>query len=99
MRVRFEMRMFGLVQWAPLRVWVSKHGFSRAGTPWHNYSAAGGFRQENMLMRELSSQEWSAPVPVPSGGGGGATPAPPEPRPSPHQPARAVGAPWERVCP
>ena len=66
MRVRFEMRMFGLVQWAPLRVWVSKHGFSRAGTPWHNYSAAGGFRQENMLMRELSSQEWSAPVPVPS---------------------------------
>jgi hypothetical protein len=53
-RVRFEMRMFGLVQWAPLRVWVSKHGFSRAGTPWHNYSAADGFRQENMLMWELA---------------------------------------------
>ena len=46
--------MFGLVQWSPLRVWVSKHGFTRAGTPWHNYSAANGFREENMLMWELS---------------------------------------------
>ena len=38
-RTRIEARVHGLVQWEPLRIWVSHYGFVRGGTPWHNYSA------------------------------------------------------------
>lgn len=40
-RARIELRVFGLVQWEPLRVWTSRYGFLRAGTPWFNYSSEG----------------------------------------------------------
>ena len=36
---RVETRIFGLVQWEPLRIWTSRYGFFRGGTPWFNYSA------------------------------------------------------------
>jgi len=49
-RVRFEIRVFGLVQWGPLRVWVSRHGFSRGGSPWWNYTADEGFHASNRRM-------------------------------------------------
>ena len=38
--VRVELRVFGMVQFDPLRVWVSRHGFTRCGTPTQNYSTA-----------------------------------------------------------
>lgn len=36
---RVETRIFGLVQWEPLRIWTSRYGFFRGGSPWFNYSA------------------------------------------------------------
>ena len=44
---RFEIRVFGLAQWEPLRVWTSRHGFSRVGSPWWNYTAAHGLTTHN----------------------------------------------------
>jgi len=54
---RFEVRVFGLIQWQPLRVWVSRHGFSRSGSPWFNYSTENGFAHvgPEKLMWELSA--------------------------------------------
>jgi len=39
-RSRVEVRMFGMVQWEPLRIWTSRYGFFRGGSPWFNYSAS-----------------------------------------------------------
>mmetsp|Transcript_40329 Transcript_40329/g.106853 ORF Transcript_40329/g.106853 Transcript_40329/m.106853 type:complete len:626 (+) Transcript_40329:35-1912(+) len=52
---RFEVRLHGLVQWQPLRVWVSGHGFARGGSPWWNYSSAARLNESNRLMWELSA--------------------------------------------
>ena len=39
-RSRVETRIFGVVQWEPLRIWTSRYGFFRGGSPWFNYSAS-----------------------------------------------------------
>ena len=49
-RTRVEVRMFGLVQWEPLRIWTSRYGFFRGGTPWLNYSMDADFKQANINM-------------------------------------------------
>ena len=51
---RFEARIHGLVQWQPLRVWISGHGFARSGSPWWNYSTATTLDESNRAMWELS---------------------------------------------
>ena len=51
---RFEVRLHGLIQWQPLRVWISGHGFARAGSPWWNYSSTR-LDESNRLMWELSA--------------------------------------------
>ena len=53
--VRCELRVFGLVQWEPLRVWVSRHGFTRSGSPKHNYSTSVAFTQANRHMWNLNN--------------------------------------------
>ena len=40
---RAEVRIYGLVQWEPLRVWSSRYGFFRGGSPYLNYSRDAGF--------------------------------------------------------
>ena len=49
-RTRVEVRMFGMVQWEPLRIWTSRYGFFRGGTPWMNYSAQDDFGSANGPM-------------------------------------------------
>ena len=52
--VRCELRVFGLVQWEPLRVWVSRHGFTRSGSPTHNYSTSIAFTHANRHMWNIN---------------------------------------------
>ena len=40
---RAEVRIYGLVQWEPLRVWSSRYGFFRGGSPYLNYSRDARF--------------------------------------------------------
>ena len=49
-RTRVEVRVFGMVQWEPLRIWTSRYGFFRGGTPWMNYSGSVEFGKENGAM-------------------------------------------------
>ena len=45
-----SIRIFGVVQWEPLRVWVSRHGATLSGTPFANYTG----RMEDWGMKERS---------------------------------------------
>lgn len=65
---RFELRVFGLAQWQPLRLWVSRHGFMRGGSPWWNYSTAAGLGASNRLMWELSAAPDPSCDPLPNVG-------------------------------
>ena len=51
---RVETRIFGLVQWEPLRIWTSRHGFLRGGTPWMNYSVEAPFTTANGPMWNIN---------------------------------------------
>ena len=53
--VRVELRVFGMVQFDPLRVWVSRHGFTRCGTPALNYSTAVSLDNSNLQMWNINS--------------------------------------------
>ena len=53
--VRVELRVFGMVQFDPLRVWVSRHGFTRCGTPTQNYSTAVPLDNSNLYMWNINS--------------------------------------------
>jgi len=53
--VRVELRVFGMVQFDPLRVWVSRHEFTRCGTPALNYSMAVPLDNSNLQMWNINS--------------------------------------------
>ena len=53
-QTRVEVRIFGLVQWEPLRIWTSRYGFFRGGTPWFNYSASVDFDARNGAMWNIN---------------------------------------------
>lgn len=53
--MRVELRVFGMVQFDPLRVWVSRHGFTRCGTPTLNYSTAVSLNNSNLQMWNINS--------------------------------------------
>ena len=53
-KTRVEVRIFGLVQWEPLRIWTSRYGFFRGGSPWFNYSSAVDFTDKNGAMWNIN---------------------------------------------
>ena len=52
---RWDTRIFGMVQWEPLRVWISSHGLIRGGSPWKNYTSALKLDSTSRLLWELSA--------------------------------------------
>eukprot|EP00908_Phaeocystis_cordata_P002863 Transcript_13107.p1 GENE.Transcript_13107~~Transcript_13107.p1 ORF type:complete len:1268 (-),score=81.37 Transcript_13107:143-3946(-) len=52
---RWDTRIFGMVQWEPLRVWVSSHGLIRGGSPWKNYTSTLPLNKASRLLWELSA--------------------------------------------
>tara|TARA_B110001452_G_scaffold103513_1_gene85912 strand:- start:297 stop:3341 length:3045 start_codon:yes stop_codon:yes gene_type:complete len=52
---RWDTRIFGMVQWEPLRVWISSHGLIRGGSPWKNYTSNLPLDQKSRLLWELSA--------------------------------------------
>ena len=53
-QTRVEVRIFGMVQWEPLRIWTSRYGFFRGGTPWLNYSSQVEFNEHNSAMWNIN---------------------------------------------
>ena len=53
-KTRVEVRVFGMVQWEPLRIWTSRYGFFRGGTPWLNYSGQVDFGAANGAMWNIN---------------------------------------------
>jgi hypothetical protein len=64
-RTRVEVRIFGMVQWEPLRIWTSRYGFFRGGTPWMNYSAKVAFDASNGAMWNVNRGVEAKCEPVP----------------------------------
>ena len=62
---RFEVRFYGLIQWQPLRLWISGHGFVRSGSPWWNYTTSSTLNESNRLMWELSAAPDPSCAPLP----------------------------------